>query len=144
MGSLALQKTNGHSQKTVSVSCYLLLVADGRSGRLRRFGLVDVHVNTYVDSVLSNKELSSIEEFQKEVGELRTSSVDFARLGAGLAAAATYGGINVAAQTGSNAAENNAILFTAVALILVGLEVADVYPTGVDNDKRCIAHCKSR
>lgn len=144
MGSLDLQKTNGHSQKTVSVLCWLLLGIDSQSGRLRRFGLVDVSVRTYVDNILSNKELSSIEEFHKEVGELRTSSVDFARLGAGLAAAATGGDVNVAAQTGGNAAENNAILFTAVALTLVGLEVADVYPAGVDNDKRCKVHCKSR
>lgn len=53
-------------------------------------------------------------------------------MGAGLAAAVAGGNINIASQTGGNAAKNNALVCTVVAVALASLEVADKAITAYD------------
>ncbi|QJB56875.1 DUF637 domain-containing protein [Pseudodesulfovibrio sp. zrk46] len=109
---------------------------DGTSGAVGAVAgeiVADTFVATYVNNKLSNPDnFSTAEDFQKEVVELQARGVDLARLGAGLAAAAVGGDVNVGAQTGANAAENNAVFCLAIAVTLTTLEFADKVITGYD------------
>jgi filamentous hemagglutinin len=114
----------------------LALGGDGTSGAVGAVAgelVADTFVATYVNAKLSDKNaFVTPEEFQKEAEQLQDLGVDFARLGAGLAAAVIDGDMEIAAQTGANAAENNAVFCLAIATVLVGLEVADKAITAYD------------
>ena len=114
----------------------IALGGDGASGAVGAVAgefVGDVFVETYVNEKLSNPDtFSTAEDFQEEAARLQAAGVDLAKLGAGLAAAAIGGDIDTAAQTGGNAAENNAVFCLAIAATLVALEVADKAMTAYD------------
>jgi len=67
------------------------------------------------------------EQYCKDVDQLKQRGVDLSKLSAGLAAALVGGDVNTAAQTGGNAAQNNAVVVVPIMLELVdkGLQAYD-------------------
>jgi len=67
------------------------------------------------------------EQYCKDVDQLKQRGVDLSKLSAGLAAALVGGDVNIAAQTGGNAAQNNAVVVVPIMLELVdkGLQAYD-------------------
>lgn len=115
----------------------LAMGGDGTSGALGAVAgelIADTYVNAWIGEKISQtedyKKLSGdelrkeLDKLEGEIAELRRRGVDLARLGAGMAAALTGGDIDIAAQTGGNAAEHNAL---PVVLIVLGVcEAVDV------------------
>jgi filamentous hemagglutinin len=115
----------------------LAMGGDGTSGALGAVVgelIADTYVNAWIGEKISQsedyKKLSGdelrkeLDKLDGEIAELRRRGVDLARLGAGMAAALTGGDIDIAAQTGGNAAEHNAL---PVVLIVLGVcEAVDV------------------
>lgn len=81
----------------------------------------------------SPDELMQLEGFRRmhlELESLKSQGVDLARLGAGLAAFAGGGtaeAVNIAADTGENAAKNNAFWFLVIPAVKIGLAAYSVY-----------------
>lgn len=66
-------------------------------------------------------------EYQNQINDLRRNGVDLARFSAALVAmlaGAQSAGVNVAADTGSNAAENNALFLLAIPFIIKAIDIA--------------------
>jgi filamentous hemagglutinin len=114
----------------------LAMGGDGTSGALGAVVgelIADTYVNAWIGEKISQsedyKKLSGdelrkeLDKLDGEIAELRRRGVDLARLGAGMAAALTGGDIDIAAQTGGNAAEHNAL--PAVLIILAVCEAVD-------------------
>lgn len=82
--------------------------------------------NAQISAVLQN-ENTQYTHYQKQINDLRQSGVDLARFSGALAsmlAGADAAGVNVAADTGQNAAENNALFLLAIPFIIKAIDIA--------------------
>ena len=124
---------------------YLALDGDGKSGAIGAVTgelIAEAYVNSWISEKLADPASlqklqgdalrAELAKLETEITELRRKGVDIARLGAGMGAALTGGDINVAAQTGGNAAENNAlplvlIIYGACEAIDGGIKLYNAY-----------------
>jgi len=78
-------------------------------------------------------------QIQAEINELKAAGVDLAKLGAGLAAFAAGGDVDLAASAGENAAENNALFLLLIPVLLKVIDAvtiaADFYAVGQAYDR---------
>ncbi|HGF5257929.1 TPA: DUF637 domain-containing protein [Vibrio parahaemolyticus] len=78
-------------------------------------------------------------QIEAELNELKTAGVDLAKLGAGLAAFAAGGDVDIAASAGENAAENNALFLLLIPILLKVIDAvtiaADFYAVGQAYDR---------
>jgi filamentous hemagglutinin len=94
----------------------------------------NAYVQTLIDNGMESEAIykhlnskSTIDYYQGEINNIRNAGVDIARLGAALSAFASgadASGINIAADTGENAAANNALFLLAIPIILKAIDVA--------------------
>lgn len=79
-------------------------------------------------------------QIEAELNELKAAGVDLAKLGAGLAAFAAGGDVDIAASAGENAAENNALFLLLIPILLKVIDAvtiaADFYEVADTYDKQ--------
>lgn len=79
-------------------------------------------------------------QIEAELNVLKAAGVDLAKLGAGLAAFAAGGDVDIAASAGENAAENNALFLLLIPILLKIIDAAtiayDFYEVGVAYDEK--------
>ncbi|EGR2759221.1 TPA: DUF637 domain-containing protein [Vibrio parahaemolyticus] len=80
------------------------------------------------------------DQIEAELNELKAAGVDLAKLGAGLAAFAAGGDVDIAASAGENAAENNALFLLLIPILLKVIDAvtiaADFYEVADTYDKQ--------
>lgn len=79
-------------------------------------------------------------QIEAELNVLKAAGVDLSKLGAGLAAFAAGGDVDIAASAGENAAENNALFLLLIPILLKIIDAAtiayDFYEVGVAYDEK--------
>jgi filamentous hemagglutinin len=138
VGSLYRSHTKDEVEQAQASMKDLLAGESDNIGDMVKAGYSESEVSAYLEYKLKSG------GYQDEIDQLRQNGVDLARFSAGLVgmlAGADAAGVNLAALTGENAAENNALFMLAIPYVItaisIGITAYEIYdPPSIRRSKK--------